>query len=86
MMMALGGLFRAGLVEWITSMTYQAASGAGAQNMRELLAQMGAVHASAAALLGDGVVVGSALVRAAGRSVQEAIALTAALRAAIDDI
>ena len=53
MMMALGGLFRAGLVEWITSMTYQAASGAGAQNMRELVAQMGAVHASAASLLGD---------------------------------
>jgi aspartate-semialdehyde dehydrogenase len=53
MMMALGGLFRAGMVEWITSMTYQAASGAGAQNMRELVAQMGAVHASAAALLDD---------------------------------
>jgi aspartate-semialdehyde dehydrogenase len=53
MMMALGGLFRAGLVEWITSMTYQAASGAGAQNMRELVAQMGAVHASAATLLRD---------------------------------
>jgi aspartate-semialdehyde dehydrogenase len=52
-MMALGGLFRAGMVEWITSMTYQAASGAGAQNMRELVAQMGAVHASAAALLDD---------------------------------
>ena len=45
MLMALGGLFRAGLVEWITAMTYQAASGAGAQNMRELLEQMGAAHA-----------------------------------------
>ncbi len=44
MLMALGGLFREGLVEWITSMTYQAASGAGAPNMRELLAQMGVVH------------------------------------------
>lgn len=44
MLMALGGLFRAGLVEWITSMTYQAASGAGAPNMRELLSQMGALH------------------------------------------
>jgi aspartate-semialdehyde dehydrogenase len=44
MLMALGGLFRAGLVEWLTSMTYQAASGAGAPNMRELLAQMGVVH------------------------------------------
>jgi hypothetical protein len=43
-------------------------------------------QAKAAALLGDGVVVGSALVRAAGRSVQEAIALTAALRAAIDEV
>jgi aspartate-semialdehyde dehydrogenase len=53
MMMALGGLFREGLVDWITSMTYQAASGAGAQNMRELVEQMGAVHASAAALLAD---------------------------------
>jgi aspartate-semialdehyde dehydrogenase len=41
MLMALGGLFKAGLVEWMTSMTYQAASGAGAQNMRELLSQMG---------------------------------------------
>lgn len=48
MLMALGGLFRAGLVEWLTSMTYQAASGAGAPNMRELLAQMGVVHGSVA--------------------------------------
>jgi len=53
MLMALGGLLREDLVEWISSMTYQAASGAGAPNMRELLAQMGAAHASAAALLGD---------------------------------
>jgi aspartate-semialdehyde dehydrogenase len=44
MLMALGGLFKAGLVEWVTSMTYQAASGAGAPNMRELLSQMGALH------------------------------------------
>ena len=41
MLMAMDGLIRAGLVEWITSMTYQAASGAGAANMRELLTQMG---------------------------------------------
>ncbi|BCS55898.1 aspartate-semialdehyde dehydrogenase [Geobacter sp. SVR] len=41
MLMALGGLFKAGLVEWLSSMTYQAASGAGAPNMRELLSQMG---------------------------------------------
>ncbi len=53
MMMALGGLFREDLVEWITSMTYQAASGAGAPNMRELLSQMGVAHASAAPLLAD---------------------------------
>jgi aspartate-semialdehyde dehydrogenase len=53
MLMALGGLFRAGLVEWVTAMTYQAASGAGAQNMRELLAQMGAAHGSAQSLLAD---------------------------------
>ncbi|MDD2580444.1 MAG: aspartate-semialdehyde dehydrogenase [Desulfuromonadaceae bacterium] len=44
MLMALGGLFRAGVVEWISSMTYQAASGAGAPNMRELLCQMGALN------------------------------------------
>ncbi|MCM2356771.1 MAG: aspartate-semialdehyde dehydrogenase [Geobacteraceae bacterium] len=53
MLMALGGLFRAGLVEWLTSMTYQAASGAGAPNMRELLAQMGVLHGSVAELLRD---------------------------------
>lgn len=53
LLMGLGGLFRAGLVEWVSSMTYQAASGAGAQNMRELLNQMGVVHASVADLLAD---------------------------------
>jgi len=53
MMLALGGLLREDLVEWITSMTYQAASGAGAPNMRELLEQMGVAHAAAAALLAD---------------------------------
>jgi aspartate-semialdehyde dehydrogenase len=53
MMMAVNGLLRAGLVEWITAMTYQAASGAGAQNMRELLQQMGALHGSIVALLAD---------------------------------
>jgi aspartate-semialdehyde dehydrogenase len=42
MLMGLQGLFQAGLIEWMTSMTYQAASGAGAQNMRELLRQMAA--------------------------------------------
>src|SRR5690625_773718 len=39
MLMGLGGLFKAGLVEWVSAMTYQAASGSGAQNMRELLTQ-----------------------------------------------
>jgi aspartate-semialdehyde dehydrogenase len=53
MLMALHGLFKEGLIEWMTAMTYQAASGAGAQNMRELLGQMGAAHASAGALLAD---------------------------------
>ncbi len=53
MLMAFGGLFQAGLVEWMTTMTYQAASGAGAQQMRELLQQMGMVHAATAELLGD---------------------------------
>lgn len=53
MLMGLGGLFQHDLVEWISAMTYQAASGAGAQNMRELIAQMGTIHASVADLLAD---------------------------------
>ena len=53
MLMAIGGLFEQGLVEWISPMTYQAASGAGARNMRELLLQMGAIHAEVKALLDD---------------------------------
>lgn len=44
LLLALGGLFEKGLVEWVAPMTYQAASGAGAQNMRELISQMGAIH------------------------------------------
>ena len=51
MLMAVGGLLRAGLVDWITAMTYQSASGAGAKHMRELLEQMGALHRSALPLL-----------------------------------
>jgi aspartate-semialdehyde dehydrogenase len=51
MLMAVSGLMRAGAVEWITAMTYQSASGAGAQNMRELLEQMGVVHEAARTLL-----------------------------------
>jgi aspartate-semialdehyde dehydrogenase len=53
MLMALGGLLKAGVVEWITAMTYQAASGAGAAQMRELVQQMGHAHTSAARLLDD---------------------------------
>jgi aspartate-semialdehyde dehydrogenase len=53
MLMSMAGLFREGLVEWVTAMTYQAASGAGAKQMRELAEQMGATHASVASLLQD---------------------------------
>jgi aspartate-semialdehyde dehydrogenase len=53
MLMAMDGLFRADLVEWITSMTYQAASGGGAKHMRELVSQMGRSYASVADLLDD---------------------------------
>ncbi|GLR72204.1 aspartate-semialdehyde dehydrogenase [Agaribacter marinus] len=48
MLMAIGGLFNEGLVEWVSSMTYQAASGAGANNMRELIRQMGEINAAVA--------------------------------------
>ena len=53
MLMALNGLFNADLIEWVSSMTYQAASGAGAQNMRELLNQMGEAHFAASKLLAN---------------------------------
>ncbi|MEE8482538.1 MAG: aspartate-semialdehyde dehydrogenase [Acidiferrobacterales bacterium] len=53
MLMAIGGLFDQNLVEWIAPMTYQAASGAGAQNMRELIRQMGAVHNAVESLNND---------------------------------
>jgi aspartate-semialdehyde dehydrogenase len=53
MLMAVGGLLEAGLVEWISAMTYQAASGAGAQHMRELVEQMGFLHRAAAGVLED---------------------------------
>ncbi len=53
MLMAVGGLFEEDLVEWMSAMTYQAASGAGAQNMRELLLQMGEAHRVAKSLLDD---------------------------------
>ena len=55
MMMALDGLLNADLVEWVTVMTYQAVSGGGARQMRELLEQMGSVHQAAEELLADPV-------------------------------
>ncbi len=53
MLMGLGGLFANNLVEWVSSSTYQAASGAGARHMRELLQQMGALRDVVAAELAD---------------------------------
>lgn len=53
MLMAMNGLFKEDMVEWMSAMTYQAASGAGAQNMRELLLQMGEAHRVAKTLLDD---------------------------------
>jgi aspartate-semialdehyde dehydrogenase len=53
MLMAMGGLFKAGLVEWMTAMTYQAASGAGAAQMRELVQQMGVAHDAVRPMLSD---------------------------------
>ena len=53
MLLALDGLFKKDLVEWVSSMTYQAASGAGAQNMRELISQMGTVYNHAKNLIDD---------------------------------
>ncbi len=53
MLMAIGGLFKEGLVEWVSAMTYQAASGAGARNMRELINQMGCIREAVAGELAD---------------------------------
>lgn len=53
MLMAIGGLFGKDLVQWVAPMTYQAASGAGAQNMRELIRQMGAIHDDVKSLNND---------------------------------
>ena len=53
MLMAVGGLFRHDLVEWVSAMTYQAASGAGARNMRELISQMGCIRDNVAEELAD---------------------------------
>ena len=51
MMIGLGGLFKHDMIDWMTSMTYQAASGGGAQHMRELLTQFGSINAEVKALL-----------------------------------
>ena len=51
MLMGVGALYKAGLVEWMTTMTYQAASGGGAQHMRELLTQFGTLNAEVRSLL-----------------------------------
>ena len=53
MLMGVGALYKAGLVEWMSTQTYQAASGGGAQHMRELLTQFGTLNASVRALLDD---------------------------------
>ncbi len=53
MLMGMHGLFKAGLIEWMTAMTYQAASGAGAENMRELVKQMGFAHHAVEKMLAD---------------------------------
>ncbi|MEO8014029.1 MAG: aspartate-semialdehyde dehydrogenase [Polaromonas sp.] len=53
MLMGVGALYKAGLVEWMTSMTYQAASGGGAQHMRELLTQFGTLNSEVKSLLDD---------------------------------
>ncbi|MFO1216963.1 MAG: aspartate-semialdehyde dehydrogenase [Burkholderiaceae bacterium] len=53
MLMGVGALFKAGLVDWMSTMTYQAASGGGAQHMRELLTQFGTLNAEVKALLAD---------------------------------
>lgn len=53
MLMGVGALYKAGLVEWMSTQTYQAASGGGAQHMRELLTQYGTLNAEVKALLAD---------------------------------
>ena len=53
MLMALGGLYEKGMVEWMSAMTYQAASGSGAKNMRELISQMGVINDSVSSELAN---------------------------------
>lgn len=69
MLMGLGGLFQNDLVEWMTSMTYQAASGGGARHMKELIAQMGIINSAVA----DKLDAGSAILEV-DRKVAETIA------------
>ncbi len=57
MLMGLGGLLKGGHVDWITSMTYQAASGGGARHMRELVSQMGAIHSAVSDKLDSGTAI-----------------------------
>ncbi|WP_036590978.1 aspartate-semialdehyde dehydrogenase [Oceanospirillum maris] len=68
MLMGLGGLFQNDLVEWMTSMTYQAASGGGARHMKELISQMGVIHDSVA-----GDIASSAAILDIDRKVAETI-------------
>jgi len=75
MLMGVGALYKAGLVEWMSSMTYQAASGGGAQHMRELLTQFGTLNAEVKALLDDPK---SAILEIDRRLVQKQRDLTAA--------
>ncbi|CAB5112521.1 Aspartate-semialdehyde dehydrogenase (EC [Olavius algarvensis associated proteobacterium Delta 3] len=70
MLMALGGLFEKNLIEWMTSMTYQSASGAGAKNMRELVAQMQTIGTEVAWLLADPATAIHALDRQVARSIR----------------
>jgi aspartate-semialdehyde dehydrogenase len=53
MMLGMAGLFEHNLIDWVSVMTYQAASGGGARHMRELISQMGSIHSSVAVLLDD---------------------------------
>jgi aspartate-semialdehyde dehydrogenase len=71
MLMALHGLFQKDLVRWMTSTTYQAASGAGAQNMRELLAQMACISQSANPLLDNPASSILEIDRAVSRTIQD---------------
>jgi aspartate-semialdehyde dehydrogenase len=75
MLMGVGALYKAGLVEWMSTQTYQAASGGGAQHMRELLTQYGTLNAEVKALLDDPH---SAILEIDRRVVAKQRALTAA--------